>query len=185
MRVIVDRVKENLGSKALVLQRRVNVLEPKIVGAVNQRNEQGRTLRGHDKFLSTRSDNCFSLAYQLSDLGGDYHDVLIRQEFFMPAEPDKVKSLCIECANFRLVSLVIGTVNCWDAFKVPLYERGEPGVPRSYFSVYATFPRDGPPTLDKHKPFPENPPALRCGDVRSRAGRQHLLEIKNWAKLVL
>ncbi len=25
---------------------------------------------GHDKFLSTQSENCFSLAYQLSVLGG-------------------------------------------------------------------------------------------------------------------
>jgi hypothetical protein len=91
---IVGSVKENLGSKALVLQRRVNILEPKIVGAVYKRNEQGRTLRGHDKFLSTRSDNCFSIAYQLSNLGGDYHDGAPRQEFFVPAVTVCLRGLC-------------------------------------------------------------------------------------------
>ncbi len=70
IRGIVGSVKKNLGPNALVLQRRVNVLEPKIVGAVNKRNEQSRTLGGHDKFLSTRSDNSFSLAYQFIGLCG-------------------------------------------------------------------------------------------------------------------
>ena len=70
IRGIVGSVKEDLGSKSLVLERRVNVLESQVVGAVDERYEQRRTLDGHDKFLSTQSENCFSLAYQLSVLGG-------------------------------------------------------------------------------------------------------------------
>ena len=59
-----------------------------------------------------------------------------------------------------------------------IYERGEPGVPWSYFSVYACLPRDGLPTLDKHKPFPENPQSMRQGDVRSPAGRLWLVWVR-------
>jgi hypothetical protein len=96
IRGIVGSVKKNLGPNALVLQRRVNVLEPKIVGAVNKRNEQSRTLGGHDKFLSTRSDNCFSLAYQFIGLrGAHYHDGAARQVFFVPAIPVCLRWLCI------------------------------------------------------------------------------------------
>ncbi len=34
------------------------------------------------------------------------------------------------------------------------------------------------PTLDKHKPFPENPQSMRQGDVRSPAGRLLLVWVR-------
>jgi hypothetical protein len=76
-------VKENLRSKSLSTERGVNVFQSEIVGAANKRNEQGRTLGGHDKFLSTQSENRFSVTYQLSDFGGEITTMALHGKSFL------------------------------------------------------------------------------------------------------